>query len=385
MVAKTDPVTQLTDEELYAFHPVDCPLVPNAYYHGPGDEPPKELEDDLPLCCRRMARRYQSLLVHVAKTLNENGIGCVLWDGAMWSVYGFMRSPGQIDFVVADTHIDEAVEILCATPPAPLGNVRRCSPEENCHQHQADSWNHGEDALEHCAPHVHLHTDFGRGKPAIRLWKQSRTLWGLPPLTETPIPNAQLTRGKQAQALAPNYTIASHPQFTEYRTQRQWENREFCGRFPADLHQVVILLPERAFEAALRIHARYTTYDELRLEMIVHEWLFQLKVGNEDVVDVKRMMPQFRIMVNLALQGDITSRTLLLVLREILGEPAHHDGSMWHRREDVMFRNYSVWKLDLYDPLISIKLEGEYNPYARRRKPKNKKKSEEESQTRMKK
>lgn len=387
MPVKKDPLIELTDEQLYAMHDMDdCDFPWDKLHYSCGEEPPKQLEEDMPICCRRKTRGHQKHVAEVARTLNEAGIGCVLWDYAMNWVYGINRRELWPDMVIADEQIDEAAEVLCTRPPPVFKTVERCSSRLPCYLYHYSTYYHGGEALDECsyrAPYIHLHANWDTDPIPIRFWKQSMTLWATQPLSKTLIPSsgAQFKVGNlvqaldpdyaDAKALAPDYTVASHPRFRKFRSNRQILNGESGGRYPADLHPVLILTPERALETDLRMNVRYSIPEvDREIELRIYSWLKEMKIGKEGFVDVERLMPGLRFLVEIALQGDITERQLRVACREVLGEPAHNDGYTWNLCEDEKLGESRPWRVDRYDPMLSLKVDGKWNAMAPRREPK---------------
>lgn len=301
----------------------------------------------------------------------------------MYEVYGFAACTMHVDFVIADALIDKATEVLLTKPPLFAGNVRRCSPAELCMLPITDPYyHHSTNTPPWRPPHVHLHTDYS--DVCIRLWKQSLTLWAMPSLAEMPIPKpgAQFKPGKLALELAPNYTVASHPRFPKKHTNRHVLNSEKTGRYPPDLHKVIILLPERGFETAMRMWARYLDHRVPEAEQLndirVEAWMIELKLGKPRIIDIDLIMPQLRVMAKIALHGDITRRQMRVVVRQILGEPAIDQRfETVSFLDDLAYNDDPSWKLDRDDHLCDLTYGGQVNIYGRRWNPKKKKPKKE--------
>ncbi|KPI35898.1 uncharacterized protein AB675_10477 [Cyphellophora attinorum] len=85
----------------------------------------------------------EALIKSVASTLNAQQIPCVLWGHCMLSIHGVSTFIGSLDFIVSDTHLDQAVAILeqspalvpCPQTICPETSERQSSPPPKHHVH----------------------------------------------------------------------------------------------------------------------------------------------------------------------------------------------------------------------------------------------------------
>ncbi|KAM0282276.1 hypothetical protein ACHAQH_003140 [Verticillium albo-atrum] len=165
--------------------------------------------------------RNGDYVARIVKHLNANGVPCALWHSSAAQVYGHNGGFVGVYLVVPDDLAEKAAATLSTDPGLRVCQGKYAYGDDACHVLAYPKWNPG--LIHHMHVQETLQTESRRvAGDVVQIFRQSQTLWALPPIPHEFTKPQRLTLRTSISSLMTSLRCPS-----EFRM--KWEGRTTRG------------------------------------------------------------------------------------------------------------------------------------------------------------